>query len=240
MRFLVGALAPLFAASIAHAQAPGEAEPVVIAPIAGPCACGAPVGEAVMQNRWAVGFSIGSASFAPQSSPDDKTQFDIGEIAIRWRAIEQMEVELSLGGGTEKLADGTQGTRQLSSVVIGARYRFRPERAWNWFLMGGVGAMSVTPQNATDQQKNDASHPQLQFGIGIERRFRHFALQAELRLTAVSDKTTNQDDNSKSPPMATPVTGTTGNTPTSTMAPPASTAEKQSGGQATIGVSYYF
>ncbi len=242
MRFIVGVLAPLLATSVAYAEAPGEAEPVAPTPITSPCVCGGsnvPINEHAMQNRWAIGFSIGAASLAPQSSPDNKMSFNIGEISLRWRAIEQMEVELSLAGGSEQLADGTMGTHQLTSVVLGARYRFRPEAAWNWYLMGGIGSTSVTLQSATDQQKNDASHPELQFGIGLERRFRHLAIQAELRLTAVSDKFSNSNNDNAT---TTPVTGTTTNTPSTmtTTAPPASTAEKQSGGQATIGLSYYF
>ena len=92
----LASLAPLFAAPIAHAQAPGDvqedvppevAQPapppvapvVVIAPpgmvpmVAAPApppeaGCGCEVREPVMANRWAVGFSFGGMSLAPQDA----------------------------------------------------------------------------------------------------------------------------------------------------------------------------
>ena len=63
-------------------------------------------------------------------------------------------------------------------------------------------------------------------GIGVERRFHHFALEAELRGVAISDK--SKDDRM-------PVEMATAGGPTTSAA-----AVKQSGGSLTIGASYYF
>src|SRR5262245_13320115 len=83
---------PLLIAATAHAQAPGEVAPqpmpaptpVVVVPAT--TQCGGCIREPVMANRWAVGLSLGSMGIAPKDNPDDKTNFAVGELAIRFRA----------------------------------------------------------------------------------------------------------------------------------------------------------
>ena len=77
----------------ARAQAPGEVAPA--APAAAPqVSCSGGSGPIdVMANRWAVGLSVGSLSTAPKDTPDDKTQFGIGELALRFRATPHLELE---------------------------------------------------------------------------------------------------------------------------------------------------
>jgi len=240
-RFLAFSLAPLFlgsAASLAHAQAPGEAVPPPIAPAAdSPCAtpCGgcSRAAESVMENRWAVGLSLGSMSLAPDGQSDNKTGFGIGELALRFRATPHLELELSAGGGREQLANNQQGDLEVNTAALALRYRFRPEAAWNWFVMGGLGGASVVSHDATKQERNDATQPLGMLGIGLERRFHHFALQAEARAIGVGDKTRNSDAMA-APPPAQP--GAMGTTPP----PPVTPSQKQSGGALTIGLSYYF
>src|SRR5262249_40724691 len=116
LRTLALSLAPLFAASLARAQAPGEVAPqIVVAPVVAPVVvaptptaavvapapavvpgnviCGGGGGESVMANRWAIGFSVGSMSLAPDAAPDDKTAFAVGELALRFRATPHLELE---------------------------------------------------------------------------------------------------------------------------------------------------
>src|SRR5262252_3536684 len=93
----LASLAPLFAAPLAHAQAPGDVQPVVVAPVVvqpvapvvAPVGPSAPAPEAgceprpaVMDNRWAIGFSVGGASVAPSDTPDDQTHFTVAELAL--------------------------------------------------------------------------------------------------------------------------------------------------------------
>lgn len=240
-RFLAFSLAPLFlgsAASLAHAQAPGEAVPPPAAPAPdSPCAtpCGScSRAESVMANRWAVGLSLGSMSLAPDGQSDNQTAFGIGELALRFRATPHLELELSAGGGREQLANSQQGDLEVNTAALAVRYRFRPEAAWNWFVMGGLGGASVVSHDATKQERDDATHPLGMLGIGLERRFHHFALQAEARAIGVGDKTRTSDAMAAAPPAQPGAMATT------TPPPPVTPSQKQSGGALTIGLSYYF
>jgi len=185
----------------------------------------------VMANRWAVGLSLGSMSLAPESAPDDPTHFALGELALRFRATRHLELELAAGGGREQTADDQDGDLEVAAVTLAARYRFRPEAAWNWFVMGGIGAAAVTFHDASDQQREDATHPMGMLGIGVERRFRHFALQAEAR--AVGLGTRDDDDAMEVRPLAARVA-------TPIIEVPARADEARSGGSLSIGLSYYF
>jgi hypothetical protein len=263
-RLFALSLAPLFAGSLAHAQAPGEvapqppgaqppgaqpAAPAPDSPCATPCGCSQP--ESVMANRWSVSLAVGQMSMAPESSPDSKTAFGIGELALRFRATPHLELELAVVGGREQLPDNQEGDREVNTAVFAARYRFRPEEAWNWFLMGGLGGASVTRHDATQQERDDATRPLGMLGIGIERRFHHFALQAEARAIGIGDKSRN-GDTMVEPPTPQPNPGGPGIPAGTTTAPlppgplppsPPSApppSDKQSGGSLTIGLSYYF
>jgi hypothetical protein len=223
-------IASMFVTATAYAQAPGEVAPAAPAAPAEPAPC-APH-ESVMANRWAVGLSIGSLGLAPKDAPDAQTQFAVGQLALRFRATLHLELEAAFGGGREQLHDGSDGSHQVATGVLALRYRFAPEARWNWWLMGGIGSLAVTGTTPTDQQRRDAQRPLGELGIGVERRFRRFALDAELRAIGVGPL--------KQPPaMTVPVSGTGTSMATST--PPASTsADRLSGGQLTIGASYYF
>src|SRR5204863_131225 len=80
-------------------------------PVAAPEGGCAPARASVMANRWAIGLSVGSMSLAPKGSPDDKTDFGVGELALRFRATPHLELELTAGGGRERTADNQDGGR---------------------------------------------------------------------------------------------------------------------------------
>jgi hypothetical protein len=245
LRILAAALAPVLSASIAHAQAPGEvyaqpaAQTVVIVPaapqMAAPpmappvAACAAPIAEreSVMSNRWSLGFSAGSMALAPEGSPDDKTTFAVGELDLRFRLTPHLELEASIGGGRERTADNQRGDLEVTTVALAARYRFMPEQPWNWFVMAGFGGAAVTRHDATDQERNDATQPLGMLGIGLERRFHHFALQAEARAVGLGKST--KDTMSTEPAAMSTITPT-----------PTTDPLQRSGGLITIGASYYF
>jgi hypothetical protein len=232
-RTLAFSLAPLFAATLAHAQAPGAfAPPPAGAPEQPVCAapCGGCGGESVMANRWAIGLSLGSMTLAPDGAPDDRTAFATGELALRFRATPHLELELSAGGGRERTADHQDGDLQVATVALAARYRFRPEAAWNWFVMGGLGAASVTRHDATDQERNDATQPLGMLGIGLERRFHHLALQAEARVVGLGEDRRHD----AAMPVANAAMATTLE-PT-----PATSPQARGGGALSLGLSYYF
>ena len=242
LRTLAISLAPLFATSLAHAQAPGEvvAQPVVFAPDASPAfapiaappvACAMPCTdcrESVMANRWSIGLSFGGMSLAPKDSPDDTTGFAIGELALRYRVTRHLELELSAGGGRERTSDDMEGDLSVTAAALSARYRFMPEAAWNLFVMGGIGGASVVRHDATDQERKDATQPFGMLGVGIERRFRHFAIEAELRGIGMG----KAKDDASDPPVA----ETAVMSPTTTRDP----GVERSGASFSVGVSYYF
>jgi opacity protein-like surface antigen len=231
-------LAPLFAAPLAHAQAPGEVQPVVVAPVveapgAGPIVAPGPGPEAgceprpaVMDDRWAIGLSLGGMSIAPSDTPDDQTHFTVGELALRFRATLHLEIELAVGGGRERTPDNMDGDLQVSTAALALRYRFRAERHWNWFVMGGLGGAAIARHDASSQERSDATQPLFEAGIGTEYRFDHLALQAELRGFGLG--AARSDSGSAQATTGMPVDPTT-------------TADVQrSGASISVGVSYYF
>ncbi len=220
----------------ALAQAPGDmpveggpsmytATPVVLPPP-----------PSVMDNRWAVGLSVGSLSVAPKDTPDSKTEFGVGELSIRYRATLHLELALALGGGQQQLPDGTKGDLEAHMATLDLRYRFAPEQHWNWWVMGGLGGMSMVQTGATDQQVSDANRPVGTLGIGLEHRWTQFAIHAEVRGMGIGP----QKNADTVMPVAQPPAATTTTQPP----PPAPTmptgTDRWSGGQFTIGASYYF
>lgn len=238
MRLLtLAAFAPLFAAPLAHAQAPGEVQPVVVvqpvvmAPGAAPGVAPAPPPEAceprpaVMDNRWAVGFSLGGMSIAPSDVPDDQTHFTVGELALRFRATLHLELELAVGGGRERTPDNMDGDLQVTTAALAMRYRFRAEEHWNWFVMGGLGGAAIARHDATSQERDDATQPMFVAGVGTEYRFDRFALQAELRGFGLG--VARKDDPTWVPEMA-----TTGGSNSADI--------QRSGASLSLGLSFYF
>lgn len=218
-------LALVLATGTAQAQAPGE-----VVPDAPPAPCAR---ESVMAHRWAIGLSFGGLGVAPDDAPDAAdTNFRIGEVAVRYRASRRFELELALSGGRQVLDDDSDGELAAGSVVFGLRYRFMPEQRWNWWLMAGLGASVIARHDAGDDERDAAQRPLGMFGIGVERRFHHFALQAELRAIGMGERSDAMDD----VPVATDVMG--GTAPAVVIDEPAS--DSLSGGTFTIGASYYF
>lgn len=208
------------------APAAAPMAPPPMAPPFGPVVAEAPCArESVMASRWAIGLAVGSMSLAPESSPDDHTAFALGELSLRFRATRHLELELAVGGGRERTADDQEGDLEVTTAALAARYRFRPEAAWNWFVMAGFGGASITRHDATRQERDDAMQPLGMLGIGLERRFRHLALHAELRAVGLGQR--NED--AVEPAMAEGAVMTT-----------SSADIARSGGSLTLGLSYYF
>jgi hypothetical protein len=235
MKLLV--LAPLVIASTAYAQAPGDyygdasIAPPGMAPEVAPDPQ-PPLPPPPRLRRFSIGLGIGHASLAPHSAPDNTTEFDVGQIALRYLVRRNFEIELALTGGSETLDDGSAGGKELSQAVLAVRYRFSPQRRWNWWLMAGMGTLAVTNTYASDDERDAASQSTLQFGVGIERRWSRFAIQGELRAVGVA----KNDDMDDAPQVDMPVSsmdpypGTVG-TPT---------YGGKKGGQFALTANYYF
>jgi hypothetical protein len=227
--------ASMFVTVTASAQAPGEAPLAAPGMVTPQPIYAAPYRESVMANRWEVGLGIGSLGIAPKDQPNDKTQFGIGELSVHYRATLHLELGLELAGGQETDPSGKMlsSPREVSTGALSLRYRFEAEFEWNWWLMGGLGSLSVTEKDATDQQRKDAQRPLAELGLGVERRFHHFALNVELRAIGVGPQKNQQAVPVMSQPTAASQT---------TMPPskPAPQSDQMSGGMLTIGASYYF
>ena len=101
--------ASLFVAATAYAQAPAEYEEASGAPGMAEPVPVVPTPEPPRPRRWSVGLGIGSLDLAPHSAPDAKTQFGVGQIAVRYLATRHLEIELAFAGGREQLEDGNEG-----------------------------------------------------------------------------------------------------------------------------------
>jgi hypothetical protein len=236
-RLLALSLAPLLAAGSAFAQAPGEMAPApppsTPAPVpATPDPCARPP---VMAHRWAIGLSLGGSAVAPdEAASGEATQFRIAELAVRYRATRRLELELAMSGGREMLEDNTEGDLATGSVTLALRYRFRPEQRWSWWVMGGLGGTVIAPHQSTEAERDGATRPLGMLGIGVERRFRRFALQAELRSMGIGPR----EDAMDPVPVA---DGAGGAQPLPRLPSAATThAEELSAGMFTLGASYYF
>jgi hypothetical protein len=230
----------------ASAQAPGDyyegdIAPPGMAPVAPEPA---PAPPPVRQRRWSIGLNVGSLGVAPHAQPENQTEFSVGQLALRYRPWRRLEIELALGGGTEEYDDGTKGDRQVSTSVLALRYRFNPQKRWNWWLMAGMGSFAVTSTYASDEEKEASVQSTLQFGVGIERRWRRFALQLELRAVGVAPN--EEGDVVYDGGGADMPTGGSTDEKMEPVRPPydpyysPSTRDGWKGGQTTIGASYYF
>jgi len=188
-------------ANQAHAQAPGETRPTT---------------PSVMDSRFAVALELGALGLHRdvEGENTNDVSFGVAELAGRFRIVRSFEIGLSLwGGGATKGALGTGG------LFIDGRYRFLADRPWNVFASLSLGAASVADKGASEREK--AGRGALRLGVGVERRFGAFAIEAHLRILGISE-------NDKFMPIDLP-------TPSDAMA-----ADKLAGGALTIGGTYYF
>jgi len=228
MRSALIGLVPLFASATAFAQAPGETTPedapappsAVPVIVSDPCSGGINV----MRHRFAVGLNIGGMSLTVADDvAQNETQFRTAELSIRYRATPHFELELLLSGGREVLEDGEDGNLAMGGGTLAARYRFRVNRPWNWWLMGGLGGTVIERHDSTEEARDNAMRSHVAFGVGVERRFRRLAIHAELRGVAMGPRS---DDMEVSTLPA--------------IAQDARTGRDLSGAQFNLGASFYF
>ena len=188
----------------AYAQAPGEVTPM-------PPSQAAP--SSVMDRRWAISAEVGTLGLKPDRDNADNVSFGMFELSGRFRIRSWVEVGLSIYGG-----GAMEGELSTGGLFIDGRYRFLAENPWNVFALLSLGVVSVAQKDGTDAEKKGRGA--VRIGVGVERRFRTFGIQAELRLIGVGE---NKDFE----PMTV--------TPNAEMA-----KSKLNGGSLTIGGTYYF
>ncbi len=220
--------------SMAAAQAPGE---VAVVPVATPAAYEniQPVEVDPLRDRFSIGLGVGGFGIAPAvdgSEGSEGIDFNVVELAVRYRLTPRIELELSTFGGRQTIIDNAsydgesyEGDLAVGSVLLAARYRFRPDRKLGWWLMGGLGAAVVAPHDASDEEIEDSTHPIGMIGIGGEYRFgRHWGIQSEMRLVSIGVEEGDLDHDVGPPRMD-----------------PARTVQEASAGASfTLGANFYF
>lgn len=225
-------------ANTAHAQAPGETspEPMPMPPSAQPVVivtnpCGGCIDP--MRHRFSIGLNVGGMGVSAKDDVDgEPTNFNVAELSLAYRITPHFDLQLLLSGGRQSLEDGTEGDLAMGGGTLAARYRFRAERSWNWWLMAGVGATVIEHHESTKEQRDAAQRGHFAFGIGLEKRFRHLALNAEIRGVGMSERSDAMDPQPGRPGG--------GDLPPTIVNRDVRTASEVSGGQFTIGASFYF
>lgn len=231
----------LVISSHAFAQAPGQTAPQPYPqPYAQPPAYGTPYATpyaapeqpvrcnvcAVMRHRIGIGFSLGGMTAS--SSEIDPTNFSAAELTIGFRVTPRLEAVLELGGGRESLADGSEGSLAMGRGTLALRYRFRPDRLWDWWLGAGLGSTVIERFNASEDLRNGASRPHLALSAGLERRWSHIGINLQGRVYALGER---EDGRDVAPPPPTP----TGKLPNNI-----ANAKDVTASEFTLGMNLYF
>jgi hypothetical protein len=214
--------------TIAFAQAPGEYYGGPSAtPVVAPVVVVQPTPEvSPMADRFAIAVNVGGFSVAPEDAPEgSETKFSLAELQLRFRATRRLEILLAFAGGRQQLENDEEGDLAMDQVTLGLRFNFRPEHHWNWYLMAGFGSTLIAPHDTPEEARDDLRRGHAVFGIGLEHRWTHFALGAELRGVAVEEI----EEMDRTLPVD------SGKEPASLM-----DGRELGGGQFTIGASYYF
>lgn len=188
-------LGALLVGGTAFAQAPGETPPTPP-----PAATPAQAPDPVMANRWGVGLGLGGMSVTSDDQPGVAAHFTVVQLAARYRAIRHLELELALGLGQAN--DSAVDRDAVTDVAFDVRLRLAPHSAWDGWLMAGLGGFVKAPAGANTQMKNQLEQGMMQLGIGVERRFDRFSLEAELRMLALSAPQAAPPSPSGQPPAA--------------------------------------
>ncbi len=200
----------------------------------GSCACDeAPVAASRTGwdgSRWGIGLRATSLALHPDGDPDARSEYAGGGLQLRWRLSARWELEGLVEGLREQLGDGVEGDRQLNAVTLAARYHLRPYSRWDWYLLAGLGATTeTTVDGPSPAVLGESGHVHL--GAGVERRFGHFGIAAELRMVGMGP--TEATDDAPAEPMrgaAVPPDAMSG----------ADAGEGRGGGQLTLAATYHF
>ncbi len=217
-----------------YAQPPGETAPVAPVVVVAPAP---PINP--MADRFAVGLQVGGYSVKPQDAPDgSETNFNTAELNLRFRATRRLEIMLAFTGGRQTIedanGDNVDGNLALDMVTLGARFNFRPQHHWNWYLMAGFGSTLIADKDTPKDLRDDLRRPHAMFGIGVEHRWHQFALQAEFRGIHVDQN----KDAAMTTPVDVPVNGTGAVAPTTSV--DGMQNQELGAGQFTLGATYYF
>jgi hypothetical protein len=207
----------------------------------GMCDCAAPPpvappapAEGWDGSKWGIGLRLSSVTFHDPASPEQPTNFGGGGIEIGYRLGARWELTLALGGGQEKLEDGSEGTRQMSEGTLSAKYHLRPYRAWDVVLAAGFGSTAIYEERATDEMREEAAQGHIKLGVAVERRLRRWPVGLSIGLSMVGLAPVEEDGDVAEPTR--PGSGV----PMPDDVNLDDDDEGVSGGELTLGATYYF
>jgi hypothetical protein len=181
-------------------------------------------------SRWGIGLRLSSTSFHDNANPEaPPTNFGGGGIEIGYRLGARWEFTLALGGGQEKLEDGSEGTRQMSEGTLSAKYHLRPYRAWDVVLAAGFGSTTIVEEGASEEMREDAAQGHIKLGVALERRLRRWPIGLSVGLSMIGLAPV-EEDRPATPTSGVPMPDYEQN----------EDDEGVSGGELTLGATYYF
>ena len=144
------------------------------------------------------GRALGRPDVAPALRHDRAIEVQHRELALRFRMTLHLELEASARG------------RRREARRRRASQRLRPDRALSVCAGAAVELVAVgrrrRARHRADRRersgKSDATRGEIHAGIGLERRFHRFALQAELRAIATGASKAESDGTTTVMPTA--------------------------------------
>jgi hypothetical protein len=187
-----------FAAPLVALALPAAAQPAAYAP-PGMCACPVPAAPMAAEPMaaaqvappslpdWAIGLRLTSIGVHPADSSrdDDQTSYGGGGLEVRYRLAPRWELGLTLESAREVLDSGEAGDHELRLSMLQARFHLDPYARWDIYFTAGLGTAAIVAADQ-DETPKDAIRGAASLGAGIERRFGHFGIAAELRALSIA------------------------------------------------------
>jgi hypothetical protein len=188
-RLTLAALAVALPATIAASGSTASAQG---AP--GSCDCYAPPpylaavpapDEVDLSNRLGVGLHAVSMAIVPHDDPDaDPTELAGGGLQVRYRVSRRWELGLELATMRQHDDNGEPFGENIHVATVGAHFRMRPGRHLDWYFSGGLGGLHVGEHD--DDEAEERGRALGYLGIGLEYRWQHLALGAEVRAVGIA------------------------------------------------------
>lgn len=143
----------------------------------------APPAEVDLTDRLGVGLHLVGLALADGARPAaDPTQLGGGGLQVRYRASRRWELQLDAATVRAQDDQGAPVGPDVHVATLGVLFHVRPAHHWDWYLSGALGGLHLGAAH-------DAAHPTRglgALGVGLEHRWQHLAIGAELRAIAIA------------------------------------------------------
>lgn len=151
----------------------------------GQCDCAPPALPPEPPPAWAaqtigVALRVGSLGLGDRDSAEHQ-EVGTGGLGVRLRVSRRLELEAAIDHGEPR--DGGGDLASITSATAAALLQLRPDAQLGGYLLAGLGA--TTRQWGEDGPKDTRGH--LAVGAGVEYRFGHLVIGAELRILALGE-----------------------------------------------------